>query len=263
MIAEALEHVADRYRHENAILTNIRKARDESEEPEHKRRAAELVDIVKDCIRRHTQLQSRLLEAGPLFRAEQDRQAFATPTSVSGTDLYGHLLAPVLPLPLEQAVRVTDAFFGRGTGLRTPVSVRVADLVDILLTPPVEREHLGAEMPEPDLIATPDDSRFSEEQMAAAQELLDLPADAPRRLSGLLAQARRKDPELPYLVALLAVHAASPPVGTAYRQGEQKLLFAVDDGTELDDPEFGGADLIVGTALLDAAGMAADRTEAA
>jgi hypothetical protein len=263
MIAEALEHVADRYRHENAILTNIRKARDESEDPEQKRRAAELVDIVKDCIRRHTQLQSRLLEAGPLFRAEQDRQAFATPMTTSGTDLYGHLLSPVLPLPLEQAVRVTDAFFGRGTGLRTPVSVRVGDLVDILLTPPVEREHLGAEMPEPDLIATPDDSRFSEEQMAAAQELLDLPADAPRRLSGLLAQARRQDPELPYLVALLAVHAASPPVGTAYRQGEQKLLFAVDDGTELDDPEFGGADLIVGTALLDAAGMAADRTEAA
>jgi hypothetical protein len=263
MITEALDHVAERYRHENAILTNIRKARDESEDPEQKRRAAELVDIVKDCIRRHTQLQSRLLDAGPLFRAEQDRQAFATPLATSGTDLYGHLLAPVLPLPLEQAVRVTDAFFTHGTGLRTPASVRVGDLVDLLLTPPVEREHLGAEMPEPDLIATPDDSRFSEEQMAAAMELLDLPADAPRRLSGLLAQARRSDPDLPYLVALLAVHAASPPVGTAYRQGEEKLLFAVDDGTELDDPEFGGADLIVGTALLDAAGMAADRTEAA
>ncbi|MFJ9720328.1 hypothetical protein ACIRPQ_31075 [Streptomyces sp. NPDC101213] len=263
MIAEALDHVADRYRHENAILTNIRKARDEIEDAENKRRAAELVDIVKDCIRRHTQLQSRLLEAGPLFRAEQDRQAFATPMTSSGTDLYGHLVAPVLPLPLEEAVRVTDAFFAYGTGLRTPVSVRVGDLVDLLLTPPVEREHLGAEMPEPDLIATPDDSRFSEEQLAAATELLDLPADAPRRLSGLLAEARGRDPELPYLVALLAVHAASPAVGTAYRQGEQKLLFAVDDGTELDDPEFGGADLIVGTALLDAAGMAADRTEAA
>jgi hypothetical protein len=158
---------------------------------------------------------------------------------------------------------VTDAFFARGTGLRTPVSVRVGDLVDILLTPPVEREHLGMEMPEPDLIATPDDSRFSEEQLASAMELLDLPSDAPRRLSGLLAEARRRDPELPYLLALLAVHAASPPVGTAYRQGEEKLLFAVDDGTELDDEEFGGADLIVGTALLDAAGMAAGRTEAA
>ncbi|MEU0969728.1 hypothetical protein ABZ357_31590 [Streptomyces sp. NPDC005917] len=263
MIAEALDHVGDRYRHENAILTNIRKARDETEDPENKRRAAELVDIVKDCIRRHTQLQSRLLEAGPLFRAEQDRQAFATPMTTSGTDLYGHLLAPLLPLPLEQASRVTGAFFTCGTGLRTPVSVRVGDLVDILLTPPVEREHLGAEMPEPDLIATPDDSRFSEEQLAAAMELLDLPADAPRRLSGLLAEARKRDAELPYLVALLAVHAASPAVGTAYRQGEEKLLFAVDDGTELDDSEFGGADLIVGTAQLDAAGMAADRTEAA
>lgn len=117
-------------------------------------------------------------------------------------------------------------------------------------------------MPEPDLIATPDDSRFSEEQLASAMNLLDLEHDAPRRLSGLLAEARRSDPDLPYLVALLAVHAASPPVGTAYRQGERRLLFAVDDGTELDDPEFGGADLIVGMALLDAAGMAADRSEA-
>ncbi|MDQ8703395.1 hypothetical protein RCO28_12980 [Streptomyces sp. LHD-70] len=269
MIAEALDHVADRYRHENAILTNIRKARDEAEAGsdaktgEHKRRAAELVDIVKDCIRRHTQLQSRLLEAGPLFRAEQDRQAFAPPAARAGLDLYGQLVAPVLPLPVERALRVTDAFFARGVGLRTPSAVRVGDLVDLLLTPPVEREHLGAEMPEPDLVATPDDSRFSEEQLAAAMELLDLEHDAPRRLSGLLADARRIDPELPYLLALLAVHAASPPVGTAYRQGEPKLLFAVDDGTALDDPEFGGADLIVGTALLDAAGMAADRTEAA
>ncbi|MGX2998407.1 hypothetical protein JNUCC64_29785 [Streptomyces sp. JNUCC 64] len=263
MIDEALDHVADRYRHENAILTNIRKARDESEDPEQKRRAAELVDIVKDCIRRHTQLQARLLEAGPLFRAEQDRQAFAPPTGGAGLDLYGQLLAPALPLPVERAKRVTDAFFARGAGFRTPVSVRVADLVGILLTPPQEREHLGAEMPEPDLIATPDDSRFSDEQLARATRLLDLPPDAPRRLSGLLAEARRTgDEDLPYLVALLAVHAASPAVGTAYRQGEERLLFAVDDGTELDDPGFGGADLIVGTALLDAVGMAAARTEA-
>ncbi|MFJ4850037.1 MULTISPECIES: hypothetical protein [unclassified Streptomyces] len=266
MIDEALAHVADRYRHENAILTNIRKARDEAEDPENKRRAAELVDIVKDCIRRHTQLQSRLLEAGPIFRAEQDRQAFAAPRGsalVGVLDLYGQLVAPVLPLPVERALRVTDAWFARGTGFRTASCVRVTDLVDALLTPPLEREHLGAEMPEPDLIATPDDSRFSDEQLESALDLLDLPHDAPRRLSGLLAEARRRDPELPYLVALLAVHAASPPVGTAYRQGEERLLFAVDDGTRLEDPEFGGADLIVGTARLDAAGMAADRSEVA
>jgi hypothetical protein len=262
LIAEALDHVADRYRHETAILTNIRRARDEAEDAEHKRRAAELVDIVKDCIRRHTQLQTRLLEAGPLFRAEQDRQSFAAPAARAGVDLYGQLLAPLLPLPVEQAAAVTGAFFARGTGPRTPGAVRLTDLVDALLTPPVEREHLGAELPEPDLVATPDDNRFSEEQLEAALQLLDLPADAPRRLSGLLTEARRQDPELPYLVALLAVHAASPPVGVAYRQGERRLLFAVDDGQVLDDPEFGGADLVVGSALLDAAAMAAERVEA-
>ncbi|MCZ7434617.1 hypothetical protein [Streptomyces sp. WMMC1477] len=269
LIAEALDHVADRYRHENAILTNIRRARDETSDtgqdkhPDHKLRAAELVDIVKDCIRRHTQLQSRLLEAGPLFRAEQDRQAFAPPAARTGLDLYGQLLAPLLAEPLERAGRVADAFFAAGAGLRTPGAVRLGDLTELLLTPPAAREHLGAELPEPELVATPDDSRFSEEQFAAAHELLRLPPDAPRRLSGLLADARRRDPELPYLVALLTVHAASPPVGTAYRQGEHQLLFAVDDGTELADAEFGGADLIVGTALLDAASMAAARSEAA
>ncbi|MBQ1161312.1 hypothetical protein KBZ21_24995 [Streptomyces sp. A73] len=108
------------------------------------------------------------------------------------------------------------------------------------------------------------DTDVTSAQIAAAMELLELPPDAPRRLSGLLADARRRgEPDLPYLIALLAVHAASPPVGTAYRQGEERLLFAVDDGTPLEDPEFGGADLIVGTALLDAAGMTAARTEAA
>ncbi|MBW1602121.1 hypothetical protein JJV70_08335 [Streptomyces sp. JJ66] len=265
LIAEALDHVADRYRHENAILTNIRRARDETGEerhPDHKLRAAELVDIVKDCIRRHTQLQSRLLEAGPLFRAEQDRQAFAPPAARAGLDLYGQLLAPLLPEPVERALRVTDAYFAHGTGLRTPGTVRLADLTELLLSPPAPREHLGAELPEPELVATPDDSRFSEEQFAAATELLTLPPDAPRRLSGLLAEARALDPELPHLLALLAVHAASPPVGTAYRQGERRLLFAVDDGTELADDQFGGADLIVGTAELDAAAMAAARSEA-
>ena len=267
LITEALDHIADRYRHENAILTNIRRARDEAEPntpegAEHKRRAAELVEIVKDCIRRHTQLQTRLLEAGPLFRAEQDRQAFAAPSARSGLDLYGQLLAPLLSLPIEQAGQITDAFFGHATGLRTRTAVRVTDLIDVLLTPPVEREHLGAELQEPDLMDAPDDGRFTEAQLDAAHELLDLAPDAPRRLSGLLAEARHRDPELPYLVALLAVHAASPSVGTAYRQGEERLLFAVDDGVRLDDPEFGGADLIVGSALLDAVGMAAERAEA-
>ncbi len=234
MIAEALDHVADRYRHENAILTNIRKARDEAEEPEHKRRAAELVDIVKDCIRRHTQLQSRLLEAGPLFRAEQDRQAFAAPPARAGLDLYGQLVAPVLPLPVEQASRVTDAFFARGAGLRTPGAVRVTDLVDLLLTPPVERDHLGAEMPEPDLVATPDDSRFSDEQL----EIRARPARPSARRAAPAVRPARRGPAARPRTALpggpaghprgLAPGRDRPPAGRAARALRRRRRHPLD-----------------------------------
>ena len=64
LIDEALTHIAERYRYENAILTNIAETRDEAEDPVRKHKAAELVEIVSDCIRRHTQLQARLQEAG-------------------------------------------------------------------------------------------------------------------------------------------------------------------------------------------------------
>ena len=41
-------------------------ARDEAEDPVRKGRAAELVDIVEDCVRRHTKLQLRLMGAHAL-----------------------------------------------------------------------------------------------------------------------------------------------------------------------------------------------------
>jgi hypothetical protein len=82
-------------------------------------------------------------------------------------------------------------------------------------------------------------------------------------LSGVLAEARLLDPDLPWLVALLALHAVSPEIGVAVRQGDDRVLLAVDDGTPLEDPQFGGSDLLVGVAHLDAAevrGFMADDT---
>jgi hypothetical protein len=52
LIDEALTHIGDRYRYENAILVNITQTRDEAADPGRKLRAAELVEIVADCIRR-------------------------------------------------------------------------------------------------------------------------------------------------------------------------------------------------------------------
>ncbi|SNQ46180.1 conserved hypothetical protein [Frankia canadensis] len=251
LVDEALAHVEQRYRYENAILTHIRRYRDSADDPDHKRQAADLVTIVGDCIRRHTQLQARLLEAGAVFRAEQDRQQFATAPSRGGLDLHAQLLVPTLTLPAGDAERPAAAFFPGAVGVRTPRTPRILDLVDLLLRPPVERDTLGAEVVEAELVDLAEPPRFDDETWSGALRLLDLDPGAPRRLSALLAEARRADErDVADLVALLALHAVSPRVAASRQAGDETLTVAVDDGTVLDDPEFGGADLLVGRARL-------------
>src|SRR4051794_26323608 len=58
LLDSAPPHIEPRFRAENATLKNTPPSRDEAEDPARKPRAAELVDIVADCIRRHTRLQS-------------------------------------------------------------------------------------------------------------------------------------------------------------------------------------------------------------
>ncbi len=250
LVEEALGHIAARFTAENAILANITRARDEATDPERKRRAAELVTIVRDCVRRHTQLQARLQEAGAAFRSEQDRQQFAGPARRATVDLFGQLLLPTLGLPVTNAVTPAEAFFRGGAGLALPTVPRLVDVVELLLTPTVHRDDLGDAVLEPDLAPTPDPDRFSEETWRRGDDLLRLD-EVPRRLSGLLAAARRVDPELPRLIALRALYAVGPEVERSHRQGDATILIAVDDGLPLDDPEFGGADLLVGVASME------------
>jgi len=250
LLDSALSHIEARFRAENAILRNITRARDEAEDPDHKRRAAELVDIVGDCISRHTQLQSRLQAAGAIFRAEQDRQQFSGPPQRATIDLFGQLLVPTLELPIADAVNPADKFFHASAGLNVPVVPALPSLVSLLLRPAPERDKLVGEIPEPELVPSESTDYYSDEQWRRADELLDLP-EVPRRLSGLLAEARESDPQLARLVALRALHSYSPEVGAAVRQGDDTTLLAVDDGTLLEDDEFGGADLLLGTARIE------------
>ncbi|WP_116050631.1 hypothetical protein [Amycolatopsis palatopharyngis] len=253
LLDSALSHIEARFRAENAILRNITTARDEAEDPDRKRRAAELVDIVADCIGRHTQLQSRVQAAGATFRAEQDRQQFSGPPRRATVDLFGQLLVPSLELPIADAVRPVEAFFHGAAGLAVPTVPALPALVSLLLRPAPERDKLVGEIPEPELMPAESLDRFSDEHWRRADELLHLP-DVPRRLSGLLAEAREIAPDVAQLVALRAVHSYSPEVGAAIRQGDERALLAVDDGTVLQDEQFGGADLLLTSALIDRGG---------
>jgi len=94
LIEDALTHIEGRFRAENAILANITTTRDDATDPHRKRQAADLVDIVRECLNRHTALQRRLQDAGASFRAEQDRQQFSGEVRQATVDLFGQLLAP-------------------------------------------------------------------------------------------------------------------------------------------------------------------------
>jgi hypothetical protein len=252
LLDSALSHIEARFRAENAILRNITRARDEAEDPGHKRRAAELVDIVGDCISRHTRLQSRLQAAGAIFRAEQDRQQFSGPPQRATIDLFGQVLVPSLQLPIADAVAPVEGFFHAVAGVDVPTVLSLPSLVSLLLRPAPERDKLVGEVPEPELVPSETTDYYSDEQWRRADELLDLP-EVPRRLSGLLAEARELDPQVARLLALRALHSYSPEIGAAVRQGDDRTLLAVDDGTRLDDDEFGGADLLLTTARIERA----------
>jgi hypothetical protein len=252
LLDEALTHIESRYRAETAILANIADARDEATEPGRRRQAAELVDVVNDCIQRHTQLQARLQEAGATFRAEQDRQQFSRRPTRATIDVFGQLLRPCLALDIAAATGPAAAFFSAGTGVRVPSVPSLTGLVETLLTPPVERDPLGQPIPEPD-VESPAAERFGQRQWQQAAAVLGAGGGA-QRLSDLLARARDVDPELPPLVALRVLHAVGSAIGPARNQGDPAVLLALDDGTVLRDPEFGGADLLVASAdvLVDA-----------
>lgn len=250
LLDSALSHIESRFRAENAILRNITVARDEADDGDRKRRAAELVDIVADCISRHTQLQSRLQAAGATFRAEQDRQQFSGPPQRATVDLFGQLLVPSLELPVADALGPLQAYFRAGAGISVPTVPALPALVSLLLRPAPERDTLVGEVPEPELMPAETTDYYSDEQWRRADELLTLP-EVPRRLSGVLADARELDARLPRLVALRAVHSYGSELGAAIRQRDASALLAVDDGTELEDEEFGGADLLLLSARID------------
>lgn len=254
---EALTHIEDRYRTEDAILINITEARDTADTPERKQQAAQLVEVVRDCLRRHAQLQAALQTAGQRFRAEQARQTFTgAPAATRSLDLYGQLLTPALSLPVGTALHPLEVYFACSTGITVPFALRLADLFDALITPLSERDLLGELITEPDLDNLEEPPRFSEPTYAALEQVLAFSLDKPKRLSGLLTAARAVEAEkdgvedLPLLVVIRVLVLAAQEIDAARKHSETHVVIAVDDGTPLDDPEFAGADLLVAQADL-------------
>ncbi|MFD3412919.1 hypothetical protein [Streptomyces cyaneofuscatus] len=260
LLNEALDHVDHRLQEESAISRSVSTERDQSEDPVRRRQAANLVDIVEDCIRRHTRLQIRLRGARALFLDEQDRQQFSGTALRAPVDVYGDLLQPVLGLTLADASRPVWSFYEQSVGPTVDDQFCLATLAPALLAPSPERARFTGEEEEPELVPVVEVRGYTDEQQRVAESLLAL-ADEARPLSELLEEAGALDSELPDLLVLLALRAFSPQLGAALSEGADRVLLAVSAGTPLNSQGFEGDDLLLTSAAFDRAALDADRLE--
>lgn len=229
-----LTHISERLEVERRIAENIRQTRDRAEDAQKRAQAASLIELLDECQNRHMVLQRKLMEARQVFLTEQERQLFAPPATVRLRDISAEMLVPTLALSLTDAEPILVDFFQRVLGPHPQRIGRLATLVGLLLTPPRERDELGAEVAEPDLHEMVPFEAFPESVRHAAMAILDGVGSQPTRMSELLATAVEDSPATAHLVTLLTLHAFSPAFESHLRAGdESSLLIAWSDGTPL------------------------------
>lgn len=248
MQIEALVHIEDRIKAENAIKDNLVQMMENSTEEATPQQAAELIAILEECLRRHAALQANLQEVGEQFRAEQERQVFVPPPSRSHVDLENQLLHPVLELSIGQARPLLDRFVNAASAPRRPEVLYLPDLITGLMTPPADHDSDDDLIVDPEFADTEDAAAFSDGQYAAVEALLGRADTAGVRLSTLLRSARDQDAaqlDRPRREHLLALHVLGLFGAARLDPSDGTVLSAQADGVALDDATFAGDDLLL------------------
>lgn len=238
LLDEAVTHLADRLEVERQLLCTLRETLEDAERGDVAA-AAELVGLVEDCQSRHLELHAELLGARTTFLVEQERQRFRAVTDVRLVHLDDDLLKPLLAGSIANSEAAAGAFLVAAVGPQPPRIMRLGALVDALLQPRRAAGEEGEEAVACDLVSRDFDAwRYSEETRRTAAAILAGVGERPTRLATLLAAALPAGVDVAEFVVLSALHAFAP-------EDQTVRLEAVDDGTRLDDPGFGGADLLV------------------
>lgn len=252
-LARALAHVSSRVIEDDRLLAHVDAGTD-AEDEGVRAAAGDIAELLSRTKRLHLALEERLVRAHRTFLDAQGAQRLARRVRLRLLSPNEQLFVPVLSLPARSAALVTDAFAAAALGPAAPRVPWLSGLIDALLAPARAAEPAPREAEEPEVAEEPDVQAYADAATAAARALFAAAEAAPVRLSGLLAAARAQgDPEVLELVWLGALWAFAPDLPA---DGEIDLpplsaeltgaLAADDDGTALDDPGFGGADLLLG-----------------
>lgn len=230
---------------ERRMLEAMRDTRDTADRPDLAETTSGLIAVVEDCLNRHRDLHSRVIDATETFFAEHARQAFAPTMSLRAVDLYEQLFLPMMRGAVGDVFVAVEAFASASWGVADLRLASVEQLLNTLLADPRAYDGLGDELPDDELGDSNDPRRFRDGSWETAGGVLGA-IEQPARLSALLGQARVDgDEDAAELIGLLALQAADPAL-EQLRRTASRTLAAADDGERLDDDLYEGADLLIG-----------------
>lgn len=260
----ALAHVRDRLDAETALLDTVADRRAAVTDRTQLDALNRLLDILRECRYRHSELHRHLIGARGALRQALDDRFARPPRRTHRTDLGADLLVPLLAGSTARAAGATDRLLAVAGGLPVRWWPSLTTMTDELCTPPRTPE-LGAEYepPEVDSIDTPE---WWDAYEAVVEALL-AGLSEPMRLSQLLARVEQtaetvaadsdtddEQPLDPNVLAATIVHAAhhawAPHL--AGRSAGDRLVVAIATGTTLDSTSIRADDLLLIPAELSA-----------
>lgn len=213
LLSSALQHIKSRQAVERNILASARSRLDRLPEGDQTLRAVvRIIDITKDCIDRHGELQGELMRANNVFLDAQAKQQFRPRARHFVPHLHDEVLVPIMRMPLATAVDVARDTFPLFLGARPPPLLDLGAFIAGELAPRRRVHAAGSLREDPDLAdPLPEDLLFTPAVIQEAEDLLES-VDGPTLLSGLLDRARLANAGLPTLhyLALWTVHEFAP-----------------------------------------------------
>ena len=253
LLHAALAHVKERLGAESALLDAVADRRAELADQTRLDSANQLIEILRECRRRHDDLHRHLINARGRLRAALDERFSRAPRTIRRFDLGHDLLVPYLSRNTATTAEVADRILAIVGGLPARWWPSLATLTDELCAPP-RPPQLGDEFHPPET-GTEERPEWWQPYEDAADSVLG-GIEEPIRLSQVLRRVEGLATELvddeddslqPHLLAAAFVHAAHHAWAArlAGRSAGDRVVIAVNTGTEIDTAAIRSDDLLL------------------
>jgi hypothetical protein len=253
LLDAALSHVKDRLAAETALLDAVADRRSEVDDQARLDAANQLIEILRECRRRHDELHRHLIGARSRLREALDDRFSRAPRTVRRCDVGTDLLAPYLARSTAITADAAERMLATVGGLAVKWWPALTTLTDELCAPPAPPS-LGDEF-EPPALDPDEPSEWWEAYEGTVAAML-AGIEQPTRLSQLLARVEEQaagvvdddgvalDPRRLAAAVVHAAHHAWAP-GLAGRSAGDHLVIAVTTGEDLDTGVIRADDLLL------------------